>query len=73
MGFTWNVTKVPVDAEVGVGGNDAALKDLLTDHRGKGVLGRVHVGLDQPWVLRTFSTRMQRNRKMEEDANAEEA
>lgn len=52
--FTWNVPKVPVDAEVGVRGNDAALEDLLTHHGGKGVLGRVHVGLDQPRVLRTF-------------------
>lgn len=57
MGVTWNVTKVPVDAEVSVRGNDAALKDLLTNHRGKGVLGCVHVGLDQPWVLRTFLRR----------------
>lgn len=54
MGLTWNVSKVPVDAEVGVRGDDATLEDLLTHHRGEGVLGCVHVGLDQPGVLRTF-------------------
>lgn len=52
--LTWNVSKVPVDAEVGVRGDDAALEDLLTHHRGEGVLGCVHVGLDQPGVLWTF-------------------
>ncbi|TNN81200.1 hypothetical protein EYF80_008534 [Liparis tanakae] len=40
------------DAEVGVRGDDATLKDLLADHRGKGVFGCMDVGLDQPRVLR---------------------
>lgn len=53
---TWDVAKVPVDPEVGVGGDDAALEDLLADHRGEGVLGSVDVGLDQPRVLRPWKT-----------------
>lgn len=54
VSITWDVTKVPVDAEVGVGGDDATLEDLLTDHRGERVFGCMNVGLDQPWVLWTF-------------------
>ena len=53
-GLTWDVTKVPIYAEVCVRGNDATLKDLLTHHRGKGVFGCLNVGLDQPRVLWTF-------------------
>lgn len=52
--ITWDVTKVPVDAEISVRGDDATLKDLLADHRGKGVFGCVNVGLDQPRILWTF-------------------
>lgn len=51
LGATWDVAEVPVDAEVRIGGDDAALEDLLAHHRGKGVLGSVDVGLDQPRVL----------------------
>lgn len=52
--ITWDVTKVPVYAEISVRGDDATLKDLLADHGGEGVFGCVNVGLDQPWVLWTF-------------------
>lgn len=44
--FTWDVTKVPVNAEVGVRRDDAALKDLLADHRGEGVFCCMNVGLN---------------------------
>lgn len=53
-GLTWDVTKVPKYAEVRIWGNDTTLKDLLADHRGEGVFGCMHVGLDQPRVLWTF-------------------
>lgn len=52
--ITWDVAKVPVDAKISVGGDDATLKDLLADHRGEGVFGCLDVGLDQPRVLWTF-------------------
>lgn len=52
--ITWDVTKVSVDAEVGVRRDDATLKDLLANDGGKGVFGCMDVGLDQPRVLWTF-------------------
>lgn len=52
--LTWDVTEVPVDTEVGVRGDDAALEDLLADNRGEGVFGCMDVGLDEPRVLWTF-------------------
>lgn len=51
LSATWDVAEIPVDAEVCVGGDDAALEDLLADHGGEGVFGGVDVGLDQPRVL----------------------
>lgn len=51
--FTWDVTKVPVDAEVGVRGDDATLKDFLANHRGEGVFCCINIRLNQPRVLWT--------------------
>lgn len=54
LSITWDVTKVPVDTEIGVGGDDATLEDLLAHHGGEGVFGCVDVGLDQPRILGTL-------------------
>lgn len=56
--LTWDVTKIPVDAEVGIRGDDSALKNLLADHRGKRVFGCMDIGLNQPRVLWTFEGQM---------------
>lgn len=59
--LTWDVTEVPVDAEVSVRGDDTALKDFLADYRGKRVFGCVDIGLDQPRVLWTFEDESDEN------------
>lgn len=51
---TWNVPKVPVDAEVGVWRNDATLENLLSHHRCKRMFGCGNVRLDQPRIFRTW-------------------